>query len=205
MTRASTAVANHAHDRALGSAAHAAAHAEGHHDPVEVGRFGLLLFILSESFLFAAFIAGRLYLSGLEKPEHVNLALGGIMTLFLVGSSVLSYRGLGAFTRGDGRAAARWLSGTVLLGLAFVVGVGFEWTTAEFSITSPYGSSFYMITGLHVTHLLFGLGAMVLGVRLLRKGHFAGGRGWGIRGAVLYWTYVDLMWVLVIFPALYLL
>ena len=37
-------------------------------------------------------------------PEHVNLALGGVMTLFLVGSSVLSYRGLGAFMRGDGRA-----------------------------------------------------------------------------------------------------
>lgn len=180
------------------------AHAE-HHDPVAVGRFGLLLFVLSESFLFAAFIAGRLYLAGLEKPEHVNLLLGGLMTLLLISSSALSYRGLAALSRGDVATAARWLSGTVVLGIWFVVGVAIEWSTADFSITSAYGSSFFTITGLHVTHLLFGLGAMTLAVRLLRNGHFAGGQGWGVRGVVMYWTYVDLMWVLVIFPALYLL
>jgi heme/copper-type cytochrome/quinol oxidase subunit 3 len=185
-------------------AGHAEEHAEGH-DPISVGRFGLLLFIFSESFLFAAFIASRLYLAGLDKPEHLNMVLGVAMTAILIGSSLLSYRGLTAFGRGDTATAARWLLGTVLLGLLFVVGVGIEWATAEFSITSSYGSSFYTITGLHVTHLLFGVGAMALGVRLLRRGHFAGGSGWGVRGLVLYWTYVDLMWVLVIFPTLYLL
>ncbi|MEK6719063.1 MAG: cytochrome c oxidase subunit 3 [Chloroflexota bacterium] len=189
-----------------GSAA-AAADVPGHegHDPADVGRFGLLLFLFSESFLFAAFISARLYLSGLAKPEHVNLSLGVVLTALLVASSLLSYRGLAALRRGDGRAAARWLSGTVLLGLGFVGGVAIEWSTAEFSITSAYGSAFYSVTGLHATHLISGLIALALGIRLLRRNHFAAGSTWGIRGCIIYWTYVDLIWVLVIFPVLYLL
>lgn len=196
------------HDVTQGSTPATGGHAAAvhlDHDPVDVGRFGLLLFIASESFLFAAFVAARLYLSGLEKPEHVNLALGVAMTAILIASSLVSYRGLAAANRGEGRTAARWLSGTVLLGLLFVVGVAVEWSTAEFPITSAYGSAFYSITGLHATHLLFGLAGLALAIRLLRRGHFADGSGWGIRGMVLYWTYVDLMWVLVIFPVLYLL
>lgn len=175
------------------------------HDPAEVSRFGLLLFIFSESFLFAAFISARLYLAGLDKPEHVNLALGGVMTAILVASSLLSYRGLAALGRGERRAAARWLAGTVLLGLVFVAGVAIEWSTAEFSITSAYGSAFFSITGLHATHVIAGLVALSLAIRLLRRGHFAGASTWGLRGCVIYWTFVDLMWVLVIFPVLYLL
>lgn len=194
-----------AHDTTPHTAAHEASHAEAHHDPVDVGRFGLLLFLLSETFLFAAFVASRLYLTGLQRPEHIYLVLGGVMTLLLVSSSLASYRGLARFKAGDARGTARWLSLTVVLGLVFTAGVAMEWSTAEFSITSSYGSAFFMTTGLHVTHLLFGLGAMVLAIRLLLKGHFAGGQGWGVRGTVLYWTYVDLMWVLVIFPSLYLL
>jgi heme/copper-type cytochrome/quinol oxidase subunit 3 len=179
--------------------------AEQVHDSADVGRFGLLLFLFSESFLFAAFVSARLYLAGLEQPDGIDLALGGLMTALLVGSSLLSYRALAVLRAGRGRAAAGWLLGTVGLGSLFVVGVAIEWTSAEFPITSAYGSAFYTITGLHATHLVGGLVALVLAARLLRRGHFADGSTWGVRGCVMYWTYVDLMWVVVIFPVLYLL
>lgn len=179
----------------------------GHGEDREaINRFGLRLFIASESCLFAALVAARLYLAGFSKPEATNVGLGLLLTVILVASSALSYRGLGAVQRGDGAGAARWLTGTLLLGIAFVGGVAVEWSTAEFPIASPYGTAFFSTTGLHASHLLSGIVALALLVRLLRRGHFGPGSGtWGVTATVTYWTFVDLMWVLVIFPSLYLL
>lgn len=186
---------------------HEAAH-EGEHegDRPAINRFGLRLFILSESMLFAALVAGRFYLAGLSRPDSVNVGLGLLMTLALLGSSGLSYRGLAALRRGDRGAAVRSLTGTILLGVLFLVGVGFEWSAAirEFGPSTSYGTAFFATTGLHASHLASGLVVLVLLARLIRRGHFQPGADWGAVAAVTYWTFVDAMWVLVIFPTLYL-
>lgn len=174
-------------------------------DREAINRFGLRLFIASESMLFAALVAARFYLAGLERPEGVNLALGVVLTAILLASSWLGYRALAAIRRGDRGAAARRLTAAVLLGLAFLVGVGVEWATAEFSIGTAYGTAFFATTGLHAAHLLSGI--VVLGgvANLLRLGHFDAGSHWGVAGAVTYWTFVDAVWVVAVFPTLYLL
>lgn len=174
-------------------------------DRPAVNRLGLRLFIASESMLFAALIAARFYLVGLERPAGVNLPLGAVLTAILLASSWLGYRGLAAIRRGDRSAAARRLSGAVLLGLLFLVGVGVEWATAEFAIGTAYGTAFFTTTGLHAAHLLSGI--LVLGgvANLLRLGRFDAESHWGVAGAVTYWTFVDAVWVVAVFPTLYLL
>lgn len=174
-------------------------------DRSAVDRFGLRLFIASESMLFAAFIAARFYLAGTERPEGVNLALGLGLTALLLGSSWFGYRGLAAVRGGARAAAARRLGGAILLGLLFLAGVGVEWATAEFSIGSAYGTVFFATTGLHAAHLASGIVVLAAVANLLRLGHFGPGAHWGVTGAVTYWTFVDAVWVLAIFPSLYLL
>lgn len=183
---------------------HAALEAAGEDRPA-VNRFGLRLFIASESMLFAAFIAARFYLARLERPEGVNLALGIALTAILLASSWLGYRGLAAVRRGDRGAAVRRLGAAVGLGFLFLVGVGVEWATAEFSIGTAYGTAFFSTTGLHAAHLVTGMVVLAGVANLLRLGHFDAGSHWGVAGAVTYWTFVDAMWVVAIFPSLYLL
>ena len=175
------------------------------HDPVPTYRFGLGLFIASESFLFAAFLAARFYLAGLDRPAGLNLALGALLTIVLVASSGLGYWALRALQRGDRRAAVRGLGATVGLGCLFLVGVGVEWATAEFSIGEPYGTAFFSITGLHAAHVVSALIVLTLITRLLHGGRFSADSHWAVTGAVTYWTFVDALWVLAIFPTLYLL
>lgn len=174
-------------------------------DRLAINRFGLRLFIASESMLFAALVAARFYLAGLERPAGVNLVLGIGLTAALLGSSWLGYRGVAAIRRADRGAAARRLGAAILLGLLFLVGVGVEWTTAEFSIGTAYGTAFFATTGLHAAHLVSGI--VVLGgvANLLRLGHFDAESHWGVAAAVAYWTFVDAVWVVAIFPTLYLL
>lgn len=187
--------------------AHPIAHpiAEAAEDRLAVNRFGLRLFIASESMLFAALVASRFYLAGFERPEGVNLGLGVALTVILLGSSWLGYRGLATIRRGDRGAAARRLGGAILLGLAFLVGVGVEWATAEFSIGTAYGTAFFATTGLHAAHLASGIVVLATLVNLLRLGRFDADSHWGVAAGVTYWTFVDAVWVLAIFPSLYLL
>lgn len=77
------------------------------------------------------------------------------------------YRSETAIARGDRRAFLRNLLATILLGLMFVGGVAFEWTTAEFHLSDPYGTAFFSMTGLHASHVVSGI--LMLGL----PGHFS--------------------------------
>jgi len=56
-----------------------------------------------------------------------------------------------------------------------------------------------------VFHLITGLAGLLLIANLLRKGQFGPGDHWGVTAIVRYWTFVDVMWLVVVFPVLYLL
>ncbi len=171
---------------------------------VAIGRLGLWLFIGSESMLFFAMVAARFYLLGTTRPPSVNLGLGIALTLDLLVSSVLGYRALAALKRDDRSGFQRRLLGAIALGAAFLVGVAMEWSSARFGPGTAYGTVFFTTTGLHVAHLASGLVVLLLVWRLARRGAFSAHDYWGARAALTYWTFVDAMWVLLVFPALYL-
>lgn len=179
--------------------------AEAHEeDRAAIDRLGLRLFILSESMLFGALVAARFYLVGTYRPETMNVGLGVLMTVLLLGSSALSYRALAAVRHDDRGAALRNLAATILLGALFVVGVAVEWSTAEFGVGTAFGTAFFSTTGVHAAHMLSGMAVLALLWRLIRRGHFSAASHWGVTASITYWTFIDAMWVLVIFPTLYL-
>jgi cytochrome c oxidase subunit 3 len=96
---------------------------------------------------------------------------------------------------------------TILLGAAFLGGQAFEYTnlivSEGFSITSGiYGTVFYCLTGLHGLHVSIGV-VVLIGV-LIRSfmGHFSSRSHFGVEGTVLYWHFVDAVWI-VLLLALY--
>ena len=125
----------------------------------------LWLFFASETFLFAALATARFYIAGLDQPEHLNQLLGLGITSILLTSSILAYLAEAAIARGDRNACKMYLLGTMVLGLVFATGVVFEWSTAEFKASEPYGTAFFSMTGLHATHVLSGIGLLALGRR----------------------------------------
>lgn len=190
-----------------------AAHHEEEHDRPGINHLGLWLFMASESMLFFALAAARFYLIGLDRGE-VNLVLGIVLTFILLGSSWLGYQATGAISQGNRGKAIRALVLAMLLGVIFIGGVAVEWRTAEFGAaltppmppqSTPFGTVFFSMTGLHVLHLFTGLVGLLLVTNLLRKGQFGPGDHWGVTAVVRYWTFVDVMWLAIVFPVLYLL
>jgi len=177
----------------------------GHHDEPQrpaMNQLGLWLFFLSESFLFASLLVARFYLAGTSR-EHVDQLLGlGITTVLLV-SSLTAYLCEVSIAQGKRGAFLFYLFLTILLGVAFAAGVGFEWSTAEFGRSEPYGTAFFAMTGLHASHVISGVGMLGLVFYLGLRGHFSAKDHWGVEAVVKYWHFVDVVWVF-FYPALYL-
>lgn len=168
-----------------------------------INQLGLWLFFSSETFLFAALLTARFVISGTDHPDELNQLLGLGITSVLILSSVTAYLAETAMARGERKAFLRYLLATIGLGLLFVSGVAFEWTTAEFHLSEPYGTAFFSMTGLHASHVVSGLAMLGLVYWLGMRGHFSAEQHWGVEATIKYWHFVDLVWVF-FYPALYL-
>jgi cytochrome c oxidase subunit 3 len=94
---------------------------------------------------------------------------------------------------------------TLVLGGIFLFVQLYEFIHANFTISDGvFGSTFYMLTGLHGMHVCLGLVMLIYGgVRLLR-GDFDlnSAPHIGITCSVLYWHFVDVVWIF-LFLAIY--
>lgn len=168
-----------------------------------INQLGLWLFFLSESFLFSALATGRFYIDGLNRPEELSQVLGLGITSILLLSSFTAYRAEAAMAHGDRANFSRFLLATIVLGVIFVVGVGVEWTIAEFDPSDPFGTAFFTMTGIHASHVISGIVMLALVYFLSARGHFSAEKHWGVEATVKYWHFVDVVWVF-FYPILYL-
>lgn len=169
-----------------------------------VNRVGLWLFFLSDGLLFGVLAAARFYVGGTERDPHLDQTLGLAITSILLLSSLTAYAGETAIKHGNIRRGRLFLAATVALGLVFLGGVVVEWSIAEFSASEPFGTAFFSMTGMHATHVASGVLFLIVATYVAGRGSYDDGRTWGATGIVMYWHFVDVVWVF-FYPILYLL
>jgi len=176
-------------------------------------KLAMWLFIIADTMTFAACLVAYGFLrhgtADWPRPFHsiTNVAL---MTFILLTSSLTMLIGLRSAKAGDKATAFRWTMITATLGIVFALLHIREW----FGLidegmtmfknpwgTGLFGASFFSITGLHLTHVVSGVIALlVVGVRY-KSGRFNAD---DIEVVSLYWHFVDLVWMFVV-PLVYLL
>ena len=168
-------------------------------------RIGLWLFLVSESFLFAAFLSARYFTTGTSRPDELNQSLALLLTIVLLVSSVSAYLAETSIRYNHRRNFIIFTISTIVMGLIFLGGVVIELQEAIhfYPPGTPYGSAYFMLIGLHAFHVITGLAALGIVLYLGLKGHFGSKEYWGVEGVVKYWHFVDLAWV-IIYPTLYL-
>lgn len=175
-----------------------------HQQRLRNNRLGLWLFIISDSFVFAGLLVTRFYLLGDHRP-HLDQTLGLIVTSVLLASSFFMNRAETLISNGDRQGFLRSTLVTMLLGIAFLIGVvGFEWRLAPFGPgDGAAGAVFYMMTGMHAFHVLSGVAFLFIVYRNGRKGCYSAERHWAVEACANYWHFVDVVWIF-FYPALYL-
>lgn len=176
-----------------------------YHRKTATNRLGLWLFILSDAFVFAGLVVARFYLLGTGVHPEVNQFLGLAVTAVLLVSSFFANRAEVAMTFGDQKIFFRSILVTIILGTLFLLGVvGVEWPMAPYGPShSAAWSLFFTMTGFHAFHVLTGVIFLVIIYRNARKGLYNTERHWPVEAAIVYWHFIDVVWVF-FYPALYL-
>jgi len=174
-------------------------------EKLAINRLGLWLFILSDSFVFGGLLVSRFYLLGTQARPHLDQVVGFVVTAVLLTSSFFMNRAEIAMAHGDRKAFLRNTAITLVLGIAFLVGVvGVEWQIAPFGTADGAAASiFYTLTGFHAFHVLTGVIFLAVVLRNGARGLYSPEKHWAVEAAAVYWHFVDVVWIF-FYPALYL-
>lgn len=185
---------------------HVAHHVNHRFSAMNINRLGLWLFLVSDASFFIALLSSRFFVVGTSTPEHVDQALGLGLTILLLLSSLTAYRAEASAEHGDLPGAKKMLLATIIMGLVFVAGVGYEWHEAlkHFPPSTGFGTVLFTLTGVHVTHVVTGVLALGFVYFRIRNAEAITDNQWSVEGAVKWWHFVDVAWVF-IYPTLYLL
>lgn len=198
---------------------------------VSWGKAMMWVFLLSDTFIFGTFLISYMTVRmsttvpwpnpsevfALEiAGHHLPLILIAIMTFVLISSSGTMAMAVNFGYRRDRRKTAILMLLTALLGAAFVGMQAFEWSKLIAEGVRPwgnpwgaeqFGSSFFMITGFHGTHVSIGVIFLIIIARKVwrgdfdeeRRGFFTSrkGRYEVVEITGLYWHFVDLVWVFI--------
>jgi nitric oxide reductase NorE protein len=178
------------------------------------GEPGAWIFILGDMCVFAVFFSVYLVQRGhdpalfAQAQGELNRNLGALNTMFLLVSSLLVVLAVRAVREEALRhLAPRLFLGAMACGGCFVVVKAFEYHEKLAAGITPATNDFFMyyfvLTGLHLFHLLFGMGVLTVLWRFSRQETLSHHKLAFIEGGACFWHMVDLLWI-VLFPLLFL-
>ena len=198
---------------------------------VSWGKAMMWIFLLSDTFIFSCFLLSymtvrtstivpwpnaskvfSLHIGGADVP----LILIAIMTFILISSSGTMAMAVRFGYSHDRKKTVLLLLLTAAFGASFVGMQAFEWTKLIMEGVRPwgnpfgapqFGSTFFMITGFHGTHVTIGVIFLIIIARKVWRGDFDNNRpGFFtsrkgnyeiVETMGLYWHFVDLVWVFI--------
>lgn len=173
-------------------------------------KLGFYFFVASEAMFFVSFFWAYFHASlspspeiGVQWPpmgvEAINpLGLPLLNTIILVWSGVWVTSTHHYVKGGNREKAMETLNYTFLLGILFTLIQYYEFRWCTFTIAdSVFGSTFFILTGFHGVHVLIGTIFLIVCYYRLKYGHFTQNRHLGLECAIVYWHFVDVIWIFV--------
>ncbi len=187
-------------------------HGDHHHGPPTANRssrvnpqlLGMMLFIISEIMIFAAFFTAYFFLRVVNhdawpaKGTTLPVPIAGTNAAVLLSSSLTMHWALTSAKSGNRRAMKTGLLMTFLLGMTFLTIQINEYVHIGFAPhDTAQGSIFYGLTGLHGIHVFIGLNLLLFTTIRAWRGHYSPDSHRGVEVPGIYWHFVNIMWVIV--------
>jgi len=171
----------------------------------------------SKPLLWIGIVSIIMFFSGLTSAVVVSQGGGGfinialpsaftISTLVIVISSITFHYGLIAIKKGQLNTAKISIAITLLLGVAFVVTQYLGWQTlyengvyAVGSQSTQASSFLYLLTALHIAHLLGGLVSLTIVLVKAIREKYNINNYLGVQVSITYWHFLGGLWVYLFF------
>ena len=175
-------------------------------------KVGMWVFLGGEAVFFISLIL-VLLLTRLVNSNYdadfrslLSIPIIAINTFILLASSYFVVRSLEAIRSGNQKGMRNNLIGVIALGLLFLAGQAFEWTSLfrdGMTYSTTFGMPFFTVTGIHGTHVFIGVLWAIYILAGHRRRPFTKENHLGIENFGLYWHFVDIVWI-VLFTLIYL-
>jgi heme/copper-type cytochrome/quinol oxidase subunit 3 len=170
------------------------------------------LFLASDCMFFGSLIGTYMAyrgksIGGPTPGQIFDIPYTSVSAFVLLMSSLTMVLALAAIQRNDPFRMRLWLITTALLGCVFLGGQYYEFTTfVHEGLTlsrSLFGSSFFVLTGFHGTHVALGVLWLLYLTAMSWFKRLNAEQSLYVEIAGLYWHFVDIVWI-VIFTLVYL-
>jgi cytochrome c oxidase subunit III len=191
----------------------------------ETSTLGMWAFLVTEIMFFGGLFAGFIvyvsfYAEGFALgSRHLDLTLGTVNTLVLLGSSLTMAMAVRSAQLGRRNRLLFFLAFTLVLGLVFLGIKSVEYSHKfhehlvpgpSFHVDSPlannvqlFFSFYFAMTGMHALHMLVGAGLLTWLMVGAARNRFSTEYFTPVEVTGLYWHFVDIVWIF-LFPTLYL-
>ena len=175
-------------------------------------KIAMWLFLASECLLFGALITTYVLYRGASEtgPYPADIydnPYTSVSSFVLLASSLTMVLALAAAQKRDVTRMRLWLIATAMLGLTFVGGQVYEFTTfydEGLALgTNLFGTTFYVLTGFHGVHVTVGILMLLSLVGLSTLDRLPDDAAFPVEMVGLYWHFVDIVWI-IIFTVVYL-
>ena len=169
-------------------------------------KVGITCLIITESALFTIFVVAFVFYMGkslngpypkevLHVPWLASLALFGSSATIMLAEKALHHLHRPQFLI--------WWGVTILLGMYFVGFSAYEWYHLIYHenltiSTNVFGSTFYSLVGLHLSHVIVGLILLSIVWFLTLFGKVPKDHSEHVEMISWYWHFVDAIWVVVL-------
>ena len=164
-------------------------------------KFALMLACASMIMLFAALTSAYIVRKAAGNWLEFRLPeMFGYSTAVLLLSSLTAALALRSFNQQDVFKLRLFTSASLLLGVVFLFMQYLGWQSlVDIGVAldgNPSGSFIYVISGIHAAHVLGGLAAWILSIRIaFRPFRFTERRKHQLEMVNIYWHFVDVLWV----------
>lgn len=171
-------------------------------------NMGVALFIVSEALFFLAIFWAFFHSAlsptvelgaqwppmGIEAINPFELPL--LNTVILLSSGVTVTYAHHSLIEGNRKGTLYGLVATVLLAVIFTGFQGVEYNVSSFTISDgAFGTCFYFGTGFHGLHVMIGTAFLAVGLWRVLAYHLTDNHHLGFESAILYWHFVDVVWL----------
>jgi len=171
---------------------------------MEMARMGMWVALISLIMWFGAL--GMLYFSRMDEKLDYRFVPPKILwlsTALLLASSIPCQLGLLRIRQGDREGLLRFLTLTLFIGVLFIISQSIAWyqiwseyvATGQIGRKNPFTGLFYILTGVHAIHILGGIGWLWVVRNMAAKGFFSEKRHLAVYLSVMYWHFMDAVWV----------
>tara|TARA_R110001599_G_scaffold353591_1_gene594112 strand:- start:4494 stop:5120 length:627 start_codon:yes stop_codon:yes gene_type:complete len=178
------------------------------------GEIGIWLFVAGDLIVFAVFFV-VIALGDVDQPEvfarsHASLDMwaGVLNTLLLLTGSWFVAVGVDKCRSTGKPVGSHYFSLAILCGMAFAANKSVEWGDKISAGITPATNDFYMFffifTGIHMLHVLAGIGVLLLIRSVSRRPALTRRDISTMESGATFWHLVDLLWI-VLFALFYLL